>query len=98
MLAPRHSPTSSNAGETSRLRRQRQIPSRFRYNSESEENDETICVLCEHNGPEWLSGSIVFWIDCEKCGCWVHNICAFGNSTASRPIFVHEVFKFILFQ
>ena len=30
MLAPRHSPTSSNAGEMSRTRRQRQIPSRFR--------------------------------------------------------------------
>ena len=49
MLAPRHSPTSSNAGETSRPRRQWQIPSRFRCNCDSEENDGTICVLCEHN-------------------------------------------------
>ena len=73
MLALRHSPTSSNAGETSHPRRQWQILSRFRCNSESEENDGTICVLCEHNDPEGLSESIVFWIDCEKCGCWVHN-------------------------
>ena len=85
MLAPRHSPTSSkNAGETSHPQRQWQTPSRFHCNSESEENDRTICVLCEQNDPEGLSGSIVFWIDCEKCGCWVHNICAFGNNTASR--------------
>ena len=22
----------------------------------------------------------IFWIDCDKCGCWVHTACAFGNS------------------
>ena len=42
MLAPRHSPTSPNAVETSRPRHQQQIPSCFPSNSESEENDGTI--------------------------------------------------------
>ncbi len=59
-------------------------PSRFRQDSsESDSNDGAICVLCDSNEPESLSASTIFWIDCDKCGCWAHNFCAFGNNSVS---------------
>ena len=70
---------------TSHPRRQRTLPLRYRQeSSDSDQNDGTICMLCQHNEPEGLAAGIVFWIDCNKCGCWVHNVCAFGKATARR--------------
>ena len=54
------------------------MPSRYRRDSDddSDQNDGTICSLCQSNEPGTMAASIVFWIDCNKCGCWVHNFCA----------------------
>ena len=63
--APRVDSASSN-----RPSRQRQIPSRFRDRSDdSDENDGTLCALCNLNEPNSLATSTVFWIDCNDCGC-----------------------------
>ncbi len=66
-------------------RRQR-VPSRYRCHSgtDTDDNDGTLCCICEKNEPDDLAASVVFWVDCSKCGAWVHNQCAFNNNTASR--------------
>ena len=74
-----------DSASSNRPSRQRQIPSRFRDRSDdSDENDRTLCALCNLNEPNSLATSTVFWIGCNDCGCWVHNVCAFGNNTVSR--------------
>ena len=70
--------------DSSRPPRRRQMPSRFRVESDESDNDGTLCVLCNSNEPATLSSSTVFWVDCSKCGCWVHNVCAFGKNTVTR--------------
>ena len=85
---PAGSPSSSDSEDhpTNRPCRRRTMPSRYRRDSDddSDQNDGTICSLCQSNEPGTMAASIVFWIDCNKCGCWVHNFCAFGNNTSSR--------------
>ena len=66
-----------------RPRRRAQLPSRFRSESDSE-NDGAICTICNLNEPEGLGAEIVFWIDCSVCGEWVHNVCAFRSNTVTR--------------
>ena len=61
----------------------RQMPARF-CDSDSDQNDGVLCVLCNENSPIDLTDSTVFWVDCSKCGCWVHNVCAFGKNTVTR--------------
>ncbi len=68
----------------SRPRRQTQLPSRFRSESDSDNNDGAICSICGNNEPEGLGDEIVFWIDCSNCGEWAHNLCAFGKNTITR--------------
>ena len=70
--------------DSSRAPRRRQMPSRFRVESDESDNDGTLCVLCNSNEPAMLSSSTVFWVDCSKCGCWVHNVCVFGKNTVTR--------------
>ena len=66
---------------SSRQSRQRQMPSRFRVESdESDDNDGTLCVLCNSNEPAMLSSSTVLWVDCSKCRCWAH----IGKNTVTR--------------
>ena len=66
-----------------RPRRRAQLPSRFRSESDSE-NDGAICTICNLNEPEGLGAEIVFWIDCSVCGEWAHNVCAFRSNTVTR--------------
>ena len=67
----------------SRPCRRRQMPARF-CDSDSDQNDGVLCVLCNENSPVDLPDSTVFWVDCSKCGCWVHNVCAFGKNAVTR--------------
>ena len=82
---PAGSPSSSDSEDHPTNRPCRRT-SRYRRDSDddSDQNDGTICSLCQSNEPGTMAASIVFWIDCNKCGCWVHNFCAFGNNTSSR--------------
>lgn len=81
--------TNGDADQSARTRpsRQRTLPSRFRQDSSNEDNDGAICVICKKNEPEGVAGTIVFWIDCNDCGDWAHNFCAFSNNTASRQYY-----------
>ena len=54
---------------------------RFRSDSDSDNNDGSICTICGCNEPEGLGDEIVFWIDCSICGEWAHNLCAFGKNS-----------------
>ena len=60
---------------------QRQLPQRYRPDSE---NDGVLFSICELNEPEGMSSDMIFWVDCDVCGVWVHNVCGFGSNTASR--------------
>ena len=74
----------SEKEEVCRPRRQRQLPTQYRSESE-DQNDGVLCIInCIHNEPEELSSEMVFWIDCNVCGAWVHTYCAFGSNTATR--------------
>ena len=72
-----------SSGHSSRPRRQPQLPSRFRSESDGE-NDGSICTVCGRNEPEGLGAEIIFWIDCSVCGEWAHNVCVFGSNTVTR--------------
>ena len=78
-------PSAPNDAQFSsgRPRRQPQLPSRFRSESDGE-NDGSICTVCGRNEPEGLGAEIVFWIDCSVCGEWAHNVCVFGSNTVTR--------------
>ena len=56
----------------------------FRSDSDSDNNDGSICTICGCNEPEGLGDEIVFWIDCSICGEWAHNLCAFGKNSITR--------------
>ena len=73
----------SEKEEVCRPRRQRQLPTRYRSDSE-DQNDGVLCIICNHNEPEELSSEMVFWIDCNVCGAWVHTYCAFGSNMVTR--------------
>ena len=77
---------SSHSHRVGRLRRRQRVPSRYRRHSgtDSDDNDGTLCCICKKNEPDGLAACVVFWVDCSKCGAWVHNQCAFNNNTASR--------------
>ena len=72
----------SEKEEVCRPRRQRLLPTRYRSDSE-DQNDGVLCIICNHNEPEELSSEMVFWIDCSVCGAWVHTYCAFGSNTVT---------------
>ena len=51
-----------------------QIPARFWDESDGDEG--VICVV----DPEGLASEVVFWVDCDVCGSWVHIVCAFKKN------------------
>ena len=76
---------SQRVGRLRRRRRRQRVLSRYRRHSgtDSDDNDGTLCCICNKNEPDGLAACVVFWVDCSKCGVWVHNQCA-SNNTASR--------------
>ena len=57
--------------EVCRPCRQRQLPTRYKSDSE-DQNDGVLCTVCNQNEPEELSSDMVFWVDFDVCGAWVH--------------------------
>ena len=81
-----HSTSSSSTGSDSdtmtgeepgrsRPQHHSQLPALFR--EDIDDADGVACEVCRSTGPEGLSSSTVFWIDCDVCGVWVHNYCVF---------------------
>ena len=68
---------------SSRPPRQRTLPARFCQDSSESDNDGAVCMLCDSNEPESLSAKTIFWIDCDKWGCWAHTFCAFGSNAVT---------------
>ena len=67
------------------------------YRSASEDqNDGVLCIICNHNEPEELSSEMVFWIDCNVCGAWVHTYCAFGSIQSPTNLNVKIVSQIFL--
>lgn len=64
-----------------RPHRHGRLPARFR---EDEDEDGVICELCQLTEPPGMPGMTVFWVDCDSCGMWVHNYCAFKKNAVSR--------------
>ena len=48
-------------------------------------NDDAavLCTICHAREPAFTAKTI-FWVDCERCGAWVHSYCAFKNNSVSR--------------
>ena len=76
---------SSSEPSFSRPKRQRQLPARFRNDSDSssEDDDAVLCAICHAKEPT-CAAKTVFWVDCEMCGAWVHSYCAFQSNSVSR--------------
>ena len=62
----------------------RQLPARFCVDDESSSDHDTLCELCDKHEPKDVTANHIFWIDCDKCGCWVHTACGFGNNFTSK--------------
>ena len=69
--------------ESCRPRRHGVLPARFR-DELSDDDDGVICDLCSLKEPLDMAGGIVFWVDCDMCGVWVHTYCAFNKNAVSR--------------
>ena len=63
-------------------KRQRQFPQHFRQ-SESDSDDQVLCGLCLMKYPPDCRADTLFWVDCDRCGIWVHSFCAFDDNTKS---------------
>ena len=72
---------NSEAGP-SRPKRRGILPACFR--NESEHDDGVLCSICGKTEPENKASNTVFWLDCDLCGTWVHNYCAFNNNTVAK--------------
>ena len=76
---------SSQPRISQRPKRTRQLLARFCVDDdESSSDNDTLCELCDKHEPEGVTAKHIFWIDCDKCGCWVHTACAFGNNFTSK--------------
>ena len=76
-------PEPGPSAESCRPRRHGVLPARFR-DELSDDDDGVICDLCFLKEPLDMAGGIVFWVDCDLCGVWVHTYCAFNKNAVSR--------------
>ena len=65
-------PSDKDGVQNSPDRRQRQLPARFREDSDSDENDGILCTICQSNELDGLPAKIVFWLNCDQCRVWAH--------------------------
>ena len=88
-----HSTSSSSTGSDSDTmtgeepgrhhpQRSSQLPARFC--EDIDDADGVLCEACNSTEPEGLASGTVFWINCDKCGVWVHNYCVFQKNDVSH--------------
>ena len=58
-----------------------QIPAHFWDDCDG--NDGLICEIGQCVDPECLASEVVFWVDCNIHGSWVHKFCAFKKNTVT---------------
>ena len=58
------------------------LPAHFREDSDGDGG--VVCDICHMTEPVNMASETVFWVDCDTCGVWVHNYCAFNKNTATR--------------
>ena len=79
-------PSDRSTPVSSRPSRQRQIPSDFVTTVMTVVTILGHCVLC------------VFWIDCNDCGWWVYNVCAFGGKHCYQAVPLQQLFIKVIFH
>ena len=75
----------------SRSQRQRRTnPEMYGEQSDSRQHQRraqlpgVLCSICNATEPVGMASSTVFWVDCDKCGTWVHNYCVFKKNNVCR--------------
>ena len=63
------------------IRHRSQLPARFL--EDIDDADGVLCEVFHSTETEGLASGTVFWIDCDKCGVWVHNF-FFQKNDVSR--------------
>ena len=58
------------------------LPARFQ--EDCDRDNGVVCDICHLTEPVNMASGTVFWIDCDICGVWVHNYCAFNKNTVTR--------------
>ena len=76
-------PSEAGASQSARPRRCGILLARFRDDI-SDDDDGILCYLCQLKEPPGMADNTVFWVDCDSCGKWVHNYCAFKKNAVSK--------------
>ena len=80
-------PEPGPSAESCCPRRHGVLPAHF-WDELSDDDDGVICDLCSLEEPLDMAGDIVFWVNCDLCGVWVHTYCAFNKNAVSRKCFL----------
>ena len=87
-----HSTSSSSTGsdsdtmtgeEPGRNRPQCRSQLQAGFREDIDDADGVLCEVSYSTEPEGLASGTVFWINCDKCGVWVHN-CVFQKYHVSH--------------
>ena len=57
-----------------------------RFCEDIDDADGVLCEACHSTEPEGLASGTVFWIECDKCGVWVHNSVFQKNDVSGKYV------------
>lgn len=66
-------------------------PAHFREDSDGDNG--VLCEICHLTEQEGMADDTVFWVDCDVCGLWVHNYCAFTKNAVTRKFICKNCLK-----
>ena len=71
-----HDTCQSDSSESSSyLKRQCQLPAQC-HECWNTDDDDVLCSVCHSREPQDCSEKSIYWVECERCGSWVHSYCA----------------------